>query len=1638
MKTKTRHRLAHLARHAHFARLALAACISFYILHSPFFISRAAAQLIPVTSTTTPARANMSTATSIEYQIGDDATVTFLSSGATVNGAGGLFNINASGASVTIGPYGPNLNGWSILKGYISNNGAVAATVTGASLALTNATLTANTTSGNGGAIRGNGGSLTLNNVLFDANTAASSGGAIQTLGGCNMIITNGTFSNNNAGTAGGAIQNSAAGTTAALTNVTFLNNRANTNGGAFAEANGASVVLTDVDFKNNWASQYGGALSDNSNVAAGAWSTTLRLTGANGVTDYYYTGNFAGNITGGGATADALATGNANFAPNAAGGGFYYQGYTAATGVTMTFDIAAGVTLTIGDPAAANRAYDTLASANATASIAKNGAGLMTLNADNSYYTGTFAVRAGALLLGNPQATLGGIVTVASGATFGGAGTLTTAGGASPATLNLATGATLQVGLPATATSSTLAINGAANLADGATLTFGLHANNQSDFLSLATGTLTLAATATINLTNFTTGAFTLAQWNAGNLADATNLAPTIAGAAPVAGRTEATLALAPAGAQQQLTLVTQLINLSATWNGAATGTWSAGGDGWATPTADTHFQNGDTVTFAAGGTLAVSGPIIATDINVTGAQNLTLAGDGSLTTDAASAQPGSALAAPAGALNKTGAGTLTLANTGTNNFTGGIHLSGGALAFTTPAQLGLSAAAPAANITLASTATLAALAGASGTLHTDLLLADAATRATFFVAPDAALTLAGAIRGAVAAGAGSTFTKTGAGTLTLAVDSSAYAGSTQVNAGSLLLQNTTYTSPVHVAAGATFGGAGTAGAVTLDTGAALQVGTPDSGLGTPGSALQSFSLSALSLASGAMLDFQLLTGSPDPASSLNSHLAVNTLAFATPATTGSNITINLSDLYEGAFNLATFTAGDPAAIADFAAAHFRLNDRELSPRETVTAAVTGNTLSIDITLGNQRITWTGAANATWGGADDNWRNTTNALPFAAGDVVIFDNTDTAGNRDIAIAGTQLRAAGMEILGDGSYRFTGGSLLLDPAGAPADLAGATGQLLINTTGTIALVNTGINTFTNGVRLAQGTLVAETAGALGDGSATLTVAGNGTLQLAATGTLLGNPINIESAATLTVDTSVAGGLRGSVASTGTGSLVKTGASPLNIQNMNVSTLTVAEGNVLFSSAYTPVAREAIYVLPAGAIGSAGGTIQTPLFDNQGTLYIGKAVAAAFPLGALTLDGNYLGDGGQIVVSATTTAGALQTDQFKITGKLSGSLYLTLSAPVRLAATDTDLSWQPVTAGTIDPAATIDPRSTRLQDSTWTDAYALGINRDNNTITYTKILAPEIPPVIAADAAALLIGKAALDSIDARFTALRSDLLSRLGNTWISGLHREDKLSTGVYNGAKATTNGAQVGIDASLAETGYLVTLGLFADYAQNDMNCPQPLIGKTSATTKATGGGLYLRYRHDQFYWDAIARFAKETYDITVPGSGAGTFSTSGNSLAAALAVGYIITGKAAWDLEPQIRLAYQTHKINNPTDTLDRVYAIDRANSLEAQATLRLSHSFEYLTGLHLMPYVRGGVTWELMGRTKVRVPDATLESGTRLFENDLGDVGGILEAGAVMQLGRGFYAAASAAWYKTTKLESYTLDATLGLRW
>jgi fibronectin-binding autotransporter adhesin len=520
----------------------------------------------------------------------------------------------------------------------------------------------------------------------------------------------------------------------------------------------------------------FGGLISGSGSVEQIGSGTTV-LTGIN---------SYAGGTSILGGTLQVSADGNLG----AAAGGLTFSGGTLRT--TASFASARNTSLTgagtISTDAGTTFALDGLISG--TGGLTKSGAGILTLSGNNSY-AGATNVNAGTLRINGDQSAATGLVTVASGATLGGAGTI---GGS----VNVLNGGILAPGN----SPGTLNIDGNLSLAGGSVLNFefgeaGVAGGALNDLINVG-GDLTLDGT--INVTSSSGGYF------GGGIYRVFNYAGTL---------TDNGLALGSMPAGSDVTVQTSVagqVNLINS-EGLALSFWdggfgpkfddvvSGGGGNWHLGGADNNWTGADgsinaayadgtfaifagapgTVTVDNGGgavtttgmQFATGGYIVTGDtLTLIGPESVIRVGDGTAAGAGFTATVAASLAG-ASQLVKTDGGILALI--GANSYTGGTRVEGGTLRVSSDGNLG--AAAGGLNLnggTLNTTTTMtsgrAVTLTGTGTLQTDAFTT---------------LTLSGAITG------GGTLAKSGGGTLLLTGDAVHSGGTTIAAGGRLQLGN-------------------------------------------------------------------------------------------------------------------------------------------------------------------------------------------------------------------------------------------------------------------------------------------------------------------------------------------------------------------------------------------------------------------------------------------------------------------------------------------------------------------------------------------------------------------------------------------------------------------------------------------------------------------------------------------------------------------------------------------------------------------------------------------------------------------------------------------------------------------------------
>ncbi|MBZ9996199.1 autotransporter-associated beta strand repeat-containing protein [Mesorhizobium sp. BH1-1-4] len=1183
---------------------------------------------------------------------------------------------------------------------------------------------------------------------------------------------------------------------------------------------------------------------------------------------------------------------------------------------------------------------------------ITQVGSGTTVLTADNSY-AGTTRVLGGSLYINGDQSAATGLTTINAG-TLGGNGII---GG----DVTLAPDSTLAPGGLGT-TPGTLTINGRLQLAGGSNLDYSF---GQAGVVGGAYNDLTvvhgnLALNGAINVTqspsgNFGPGIYRVISYD-GTLSDngLDSNSPTHIVQTSIAGQVN-------------------LVDISAMtlnfWDGDAgpksnnavnggNGTWrAAGDDNWTGPAGDLNaaFTNGSFAIFAgSAGTVSVdntngqvqaAGMQFATDgyliqgqnIDLVGPQATIRVGDGALpgadyTATIASVLQGSSQ------LVKTDLGTLVLS--GTNTYIGGTAIDGGTLRVSADANLGDAGGA----LSLDSGATLQNT-GAFSSARDVTLNAGNGTLQT-----DADLTLSGLIDGAGG------LTKTGIAALTL-TGTNSYAGATTVAAGGLYVDgdHSTATGLTSVQIGATLGGKGKIGGnVTIDDGATLSPGSAD---GTPGTLAIA---GDLSLSGGSILNYSF--GQANVAGG-----ALNDLT-----TVGGNLvldgTLNVSASADGTFGPGIYRVFDYSgtltnnglAIGSIPSSNYFV---QTSVDHQVNLVNTAG-LNLNYWDGDAGPKFDGTingGNGTWqsSSGNDNWTEQTGLINAAYSDGALAIFAGTAGTVTVDNGVGQVTAAGMQFATDG-YVIQGGDIdLVGPqsairvgdgtiagAGYTATIASAlTGNAELVKTDAGTLVLTGTNSYTGGTAVNGGTLRVSVDANLGDAAGGLSF-NVGTLNTTAS-FASGRDVGVLGQGTLATDAGTTLTLNGVIS--GAGALAKSGGGTLALTADSsgfTGTTAIGGGTVNVSGSLCGD----VNVLSGGRLEGTGTVCNT-------TNATGGVIAAGNPgvPGALTIAGNYTGNGGTLEIETVLGGDASATDRLVITGNTAGTTTLKVANLGGGGAQTVEgikiIDVGGSSAGTFSLAGdyVFQGDQAVIGGAYAYRLYKNGVSTPDDGDWYLRsaLTTPDNPPgPLYAPSAPLY---EAYEGVLQSFNELGT-LQQRIGNrSWGEGATPEgaDVPGQGPVDGKaiwarieaahakldpKTSTTGTDydvttwklvAGVDGLLheSEAGVLIG-GITAHYgtASSDVSSIYG-IGSIAATGYGVGGTLTW-YGNSGFYLDTQAQAT--WYDSDIRSAMLGTLADGNNGFGYALSIesGQKIALSSKWSLTPQAQLAYSDVRFDAFTD--------------------------------------------------------------------------------------------------------------------
>lgn len=868
---------------------------------------------------------------------------------------------------------------------------------------------------------------------------------------------------------------------------------------------------------------------------------------------------------------------------------------------------------------------------------LEQQGSGTTVLTGANTYARPT-AVRAGSLVVNGDQSAATGDTSVDSGGTLGGKGTV---GG----DVNVAGGGTLSPGDVGSAP-GTLAVKGSLALSDTSNLDIDLGQANvvggPLNDLVQVNGDLTLDGTLNVSVASggtFDPGIYRLIGYG-GNLTD-----------------NGLDIGSVPSPDYFLQTSIAQQVNLVNTnglavnfWDGngargdgqvqGGDGVWqdATGNDNWTLPDGSVNapYQDSSFAIFgAAAGTVTVDASLGAInsggmqfatdgyrvegdDIGLTGSAPVIRVGDGTTAGAGMTATIASVLTGSTG-LTKSDLGTLVLA--GDNTYAGGTTITDGTL------QLGEG--------------------GTSGSIEGDVV--DNGTLA--FNRSDTQ-TFGGIISGAGAV------TQSGSGT-TVLNGANSYTGATTVRSGTLLVNGdeSAATGATTVLSGGTLGGTGTIGGDVALNGGTL----------SPGASVGTLTINgSLALDANAALDYELgqagtVGGTANDLTVVHGNLVLDgtlNVSASSGGTFGPGVYRIFS--YDGTLTdngvaLGTMPATDAFVQTSLANQVNLVNTTGLTlsfwdgPGHANDGAITGGT-------------------GTWRLADnDYWSDATGSLnaPYTNASFAVFGGTGGTvtvdnGNGQVSASGMQFETDGYHLVG-GDIALTGGASSIrvgDGTGAGTAmtatidnaLAGS-GMLVKDDLGTLVL--NGANTYTGGTTVKAGTLQVSGDANLGAATGSLSIDG-GTLHTTAS-FQSNRTIGLGGAATFDTDAATTLALSGDVS--GSGSLTKTGDGTLALSGASsYGGATTVAGGTLGAGAVNAFNAASAFTVRNGATLELGGFSQhVAALANAGTVNFGSA-----PGTSLTLQGDYVGQGGTLNFNTALGADGSATDMLTVGGSTSGN------------------------------------------------------------------------------------------------------------------------------------------------------------------------------------------------------------------------------------------------------------------------------------------------------------------------------------------------------------------------------------------
>lgn len=385
---------------------------------------------------------------------------------------------------------------------------------------------------------------------------------------------------------------------------------------------------------------------------------------------------------------------------------------------------------------------------------------------------------------------------------------------------------------------------------------------------------------------------------------------------------------------------------------------------------------------------------------------------------------------------------------------------------------------------------------------------------------------------------------------------------------------------SPVAVAGGASFGGFGSAGNITVSGGGTLEGGNSGAG-----------SLTANNVS---------LSGAATLKGSLSSTAGSRALTVANLAINGGDQSLLInpsgSGLTAGTYDLVVSTNPITAPGATSVQATLKSASRQYTP--LVDGTGTKIQMIYDPTAS---VYWTGAAGSAWDSSATNWKVTSDNsdTQFRANDVVYFHDSPASSVVDISAADVNPVSTTFDNTSATAYTLQGSKGI------------ATGTITKTNDGNVTIANPNNTSAT--IALNAGTVTLAQTGVLGTGNVSF---GGGQLNFSGSTATWNRSLALNSPATIGV-TDSGGTFTQSGVLSGNSSLTKSGAGILTLLGANtyIGGTTISGGTLQIGNGTANVATNGSYAISSGALYLNNATAAAPAwasFSGTGTLRLNSA------------------------------------------------------------------------------------------------------------------------------------------------------------------------------------------------------------------------------------------------------------------------------------------------------------------------------------------------------------------------------------------------------------------------------------------